>query len=94
MPIEDFIPVKTIERSTNLRSRRQEIWAAESLDGMFRFQREEDGGTTWSVFLRIDGSEVRVSWCHGTLKSARRHVAFAMATYAVSPLLEIFELTK
>ena len=42
-------PVRITERRPNFRSKRIEIWAAESLDGLWKFDRTEEKRTPWMV---------------------------------------------
>lgn len=70
-PMTRLDPAHT-KRSTNLRTRRTEIWEAVSFDGRWHYERQEDDTTTWTVKNRTTG-EVSPGW--PSLSGARRHTA-------------------
>ncbi len=66
-----MIPIRVTEVLRNLRSGKEETWAAESTDHVWAFQRTEEPGTPWWAVHRSTGLEATF----GTLSDARRSAA-------------------
>ena len=64
---------RTLRRASDFTSgTRSECWGADSVDGVWHFERIEDVGTPWIVTHKPTGTEIPL-W-FGTLKSARLSV--------------------
>ena len=73
-------PVAITARFPSFRSGRMENWAAESRDGVWKYERIEDTGTPWAVIHVPTGTEG--DW-YGSLPKARAATADGSALACV-----------
>jgi hypothetical protein len=83
-PRRELTPVNVTARFPSFRAGRLENWAAESRDGVWKYERMEDTGTLWAVLHVPTGTEG--NW-YGTLTAAREATADGSALAYVERLL-------
>jgi len=83
-PRRDLTPVDVTARFPSFRSGRLENWAADSRDGVWKYERIEDTNTLWAVIDAASGEELR--W-HGTLTAAREYTASGAAAEDLARIL-------
>jgi len=77
-PRRELTPVTITARFPSFRTGRLETWGAQTKDGIWDFEREEDTRTDWLVYHRpsvADGSYVLPVMICGTLRACRIAVA-------------------
>lgn len=68
----ELTPADVTARFPSFSGRRVEAWAAESRDGIWKYERIEDAGTPWAVLHVPTGTEGPY---YGTLTAAREGTA-------------------
>lgn len=75
-PATPLAPVNVTRRLPNLRTGKNETWAAETTDGVWRIARIEASGTPWELVHIPSGLAAGL---HGSLRRARQAIATGAA---------------